>query len=130
MPLVLNCLFLILSLVGTILLFTTHALAKEKIKAPPDVYLTFRRVCRACRIEVLEHHKVELTNPQGHSVVVYVHEILGIDEHPVQRKVLDHFLHNLHPISMEVLLPEGHYGGEHELYGRPRNKPNPAWWAE
>jgi hypothetical protein len=130
MRLVHNLVFLSLLLMGITIPLAMPALAREKIKPSPDVYLTFRRVCRACHLEEVGNQKVRLTNSKGHSVVVYAHEILGVDEHPVQRKVLDHFLHHLHPISMDVLLPEEHYGGEHELYGRPHNKPNPAWWSE
>ncbi len=130
MRLVHNLVFLSLLLIGITIPLAMPAQAREKIKPSPDVYLTFRRVCRSCYVEEVGNQKVRLTNAKGHSVVVYAHEILGVDEHLVQRKVLDYFLHHLHPISMDALLPEGHYGGEHELYGRPRNKTNPAWWSE
>ena len=91
-----------------------------------DVYLTHRRVCRQCRIEVAGPQSCRLINQAGLSERVLTRDILGVDVHPVQRKILDHLIHNLNPTTMDVLFPDSHYGAENEFYGR--YKPHPYLW--
>ncbi|WP_373533216.1 hypothetical protein [Vampirovibrio sp.] len=60
-----------------------------------DVYLNDNRVCKACRLEVVNPDSVRLTNREGHRVLVKPKDILGIDQHPVWRKLIFSSLHGI-----------------------------------
>ncbi len=99
-------------------------------KAPYyDVYLTHRRICRHCWVQPISATHVRLVNQAGEEEIVLARDILGVDEHPVQRKVLDHFAKHMNPISMHYLLPNGHYGVENDFYGH-YGKPPFIWDKE
>ena len=53
-----------------------------------DIYLTEDRVCKGCQWELLPERKVQLTNRLGEHTVVRSKEIIGIDTHPWNRKLL------------------------------------------
>ena len=110
-------------------LFTAMSMLALAEKAPYyDVYLTFRRICRACCMQPVSSTHVRLVNQAGEEELVLVRDILGVDEHPVQRKVLEHFTKHLNPISMHYLLPDAHFGVENDFYGH-YGKP-PFIWDE
>lgn len=109
--------------------FSAMSLLVRAEKAPYyDVYLTFRRICRACCMQAVSSTHVRLVNQAGEAEIVLVRDILGVDEHPVQRKVLEHFTKHLNPISMHYLLPDAHFGVENDFYGH-YGKP-PFIWDE
>jgi hypothetical protein len=60
-----------------------------------DVYLTENRVCKACRWEQVDGERVRLTNRSGDRVLVKQKEILGVDRHPVWRKLIYNSLHGI-----------------------------------
>ena len=94
-----------------------------------DVYLTNRRICHNCWVQPISETHVRLINQAGEGEIVLARDILGVDEHPVQRKILDHFAKHLNPISMHYLLPNGHYGVENDFYGH-YGKPPFIWDKE
>ena len=60
-----------------------------------DIYLTENRVCKACRWENEDGQRVRLTNRNGDRVLVKQKEILGVDRHPVWRKLIYNSLHGI-----------------------------------
>jgi hypothetical protein len=60
-----------------------------------DIYLTQERVCRACTWAWESRTQVRLTNRLGHSTLVKPEEIIGIDRHPVLRKLTLKSLHGI-----------------------------------
>ncbi|MFN9691150.1 MAG: hypothetical protein ACK551_03520 [Vampirovibrionales bacterium] len=94
-----------------------------------DVYLTNRRICRSCWMQPISETHVRLINQAGEAEIVLARDVLGVDEHPVQRKILDHFAKHMNPISMHYLLPNGHYGVENDFYGH-YGKPLFIWDKE
>jgi len=88
--------------------FSAVSLLALAEKAPYyDVYLTHRRICRSCWVQPISETHVRLVNQAGEAEIVLARDVLGQDEHPVQRKVLDHFAKHMNPISMHYLLPNG-----------------------
>lgn len=65
------------------------AMAAEKIKFH-DWYLTEERVCKACHARWINNHQISLVNREGLRAVVESGEVLGVDNHPVVRKLLYH----------------------------------------
>ncbi len=110
--------------------FSAMSLLVRAEKAPYyDVYLTYRRICRNCWVQPISATHVRLVNQAGEAEIVLARDVLGVDEHPVQRKVLDHFAKHMNPISMHYLLPNGHYGVENDFYGH-YGKPLFIWDKE
>lgn len=60
-----------------------------------DIYLTENRVCKACRWEILDESHARLTNRNGDRIVVKSGELLGMDRHPVWRKLIYNSLHGI-----------------------------------
>lgn len=60
-----------------------------------DIYLTENRVCKACRWEIADDYHTRLTNRNGERIVVKNNEVLGMDRHPVWRKLIDKSLHGI-----------------------------------
>jgi hypothetical protein len=52
-----------------------------------DIYLTDNRVCKACTWTWENKQQVRLTNRQGNSTLVSPKEVIGIDQHPIIRKI-------------------------------------------
>jgi hypothetical protein len=77
--------------ISTLLLSLSRGMAAEF----KDIYLIENRVCKACRWEALDDQHVRLTNRNGDRVVVKQKEILGIDRHPVWRKLIYNSLHGI-----------------------------------
>lgn len=73
-------------LVWGILPECSPALAKEK-PGYQDIYLTEDRVCRSCTWAWEQKNLVRLTNREGHATLVYPAEIIGVDRHPIIRKL-------------------------------------------
>jgi hypothetical protein len=97
--------------------FSAMSLLVRAEKAPYyDVYLTYRRICRNCWVQPISATHVRLVNQAGEAEIVLARDVLGMDEHPVQR-------------SMHYLLPNGHYGVENDFYGH-YGKPLFIWDKE
>ncbi|WP_303674670.1 hypothetical protein [Vampirovibrio chlorellavorus] len=64
------------------------ARAGEYGKEYKDIYLTENRVCKACRWEAVDNQSIRLTNRNGDRIVVHPGEVLGMDRHPVWRKMI------------------------------------------
>lgn len=65
--------------------------AEERPSAPVgpvDIYLTEGRVCKKCVGRWLNGSQVELVNRQGLRGVYRSDEIVGVDRHPIARKLL------------------------------------------
>lgn len=65
-----------------------------------DIYLTGNRVCKQCQWEFVGYDVsrfalFKLTNPQGHSGVYPEHEILGVDQNPILRRLVRHSFHGV-----------------------------------
>lgn len=78
---------------------------------PYDIYLTENRVCKKCVGRVLNDPAatealVELKNKKGDTGVYRLSEIIGVDNHPVARKL---FLQSLHGIGFpaQIIVPQG-----------------------
>ncbi len=64
------------------------ARAEEYAEEYKDIYLTENRVCKACRWEAVDARSIRLTNRRGDRIVVHPGEVLGMDRHPVWRKLI------------------------------------------
>ncbi|MBX2861876.1 MAG: hypothetical protein KTR14_11630 [Vampirovibrio sp.] len=85
---------------------TPFAFAKApKADGYYDVYLTGGRVCRQCTWRVLNQTQVELTNRGGIRGVYPRIDILGVDDHPVLRKVYQQHLQGI-GLPARVLVPQ------------------------
>ncbi len=67
-----------------------------------DVYLLDNQVCRKCSGAWINAGQVELTNRQGDRTIVYARDILGVDTHPVFRKILIHSIQNVGLAGPEI----------------------------
>jgi hypothetical protein len=89
-----------------------------------DIYLTYRRICRQCKMTDLGGERVLLENRKGIQATYYAHEVMGVDYHPLQRKFLEQVARNTVPDATKVVLPHyfprdwtsehAHYGGFYE----------------
>lgn len=66
-----------------------------------DIYLTQNRVCKACRYEWMDkdpgNARVRLVNRAGQASIVPSKQIIGIDRHPIVRKI---YLKSLYGIGL------------------------------
>jgi hypothetical protein len=69
-----------------------------------DIYLTEDRVCEACTGQWINDHQVALTNRQGERAIVESKEILGVDTHPLVRKLFSKSLHET-GLAAKVIVP-------------------------
>lgn len=69
-----------------------------------DIYLTEDRVCKGCQWKLLPERKVQLTNRLGKSSIVPYKEVIGIDTHPWNRKLLFKSLHGV-GLPGKVIVP-------------------------
>jgi hypothetical protein len=88
-----------------------------------DVFLSHQRLCQECRGERVSETHVRLINRKGEAIVVPITEIVGVDAHPIKRRVMDHFVRNLNPTASYVLFPDAHYGANNGLYGHAYSAP-------
>jgi hypothetical protein len=72
---------------------------------PVDIYLTSDRVCKKCIGRYINQNQVELVNKKGQRGVYAANEIVGLDTHPIARKL---FLHSLHEIGLpaRIIVPQ------------------------
>jgi len=102
------------------------AFAESRYK---DVYLTHQRICEQCEVVYVSRTRVRLRNKDEQVTFVHSHEIIGVDEHPIKRKITDHFVDNLNPHAAKVLYPDLHYGAHNDLYGNAHPQPpTQKWW--
>jgi hypothetical protein len=76
-----------------------------------DIYLTEDRICKGCQWKLLPKQEVQLTNRLGESIVVRSKEIIGINNHPWNRKLL---LKSLNGVGLpgKVIVPFAFEDGE------------------
>ncbi|HEY9688125.1 MAG TPA: hypothetical protein V6C52_14215 [Coleofasciculaceae cyanobacterium] len=74
-------------------------------KAYYDIYLTEDRVCEACTGQWINNHQVALTNRQGERAIVESKEIIGVDNHPLVRKLFSKSLHET-GLAAKVIVPD------------------------
>lgn len=86
---------LALIVAGVIGLPSALPLMAEAKAVYKDIYLTEERVCKACTWKWAENGKVMLINRLGQATVVKPKEILGIDTHPIIRKLTLKSLHGI-----------------------------------
>ena len=69
-----------------------------------DIYLLQNRVCKDCRVEVVNKTNVRLVNRAGQASVVPANQLIGMDRHPIFRKL---YIRSLHGIGLPgpVLVP-------------------------
>ena len=73
-----------------------------------DIYLTQRRICRQCSMQLLpDNRRVLLTNQTGEEKPYFVYEIMGVDYHPWRRRFLKRFVHGF-PVPGRILFPHSH----------------------
>jgi hypothetical protein len=68
-----------------------------------DIYLTENRVCRKCTATRISPEQVQLINRQGERITVPINTILGVDRHPVVRKLLVRSLHGVGNPGPEIV---------------------------
>lgn len=96
-------LILLLALVWGWECATVSAFAAEK-KQYKDIYLSENRVCRSCTWQWTEKKQVMLINRAGQATLVNPKEILGMDTHPIVRKLLIKSLHGVNEAG-PVIVP-------------------------
>lgn len=69
-----------------------------------DFYLTENRICKACTGFWTHDRQVALENRQGHRTVVDPEEIIGVDRHPLGRRLLRKSLHGI-GLPAKVIVP-------------------------
>ena len=87
------CILIGILLVGCIYLLLP-ALADSK-PGYKDIYLTKERVCKSCTWAWENKKQIRLTNRLGHFTLVKPTEIIGIDKHPIMRKLTIKSLHGI-----------------------------------
>jgi hypothetical protein len=77
----------------------------EDFKKPYDIYLTENRVCKKCRGKQINETQVILTDLKGKSGLYPANEIIGVDNHPLARKL---FLQSAHGIGFpaRIIVPQ------------------------
>jgi hypothetical protein len=68
-----------------------------------DVYLTTGDVCRHCLTERVDSEHLRLSNAQGAWTIVPFGIFMGIDYHPVARKLLIKSLHGINKSGPELV---------------------------
>lgn len=96
---------LCMSVIGLILQGFSGAVAESGNKTRYyDIYLTDNRICEACTGQWVARDRVALTNRQGERAIVNVREILGVDNHPIARRLLKKSLHGT-GLAAKVIVP-------------------------
>lgn len=95
---------LIALIIVPVLLGTGLVMAGEK-ELYRDIYLTGNRVCKACTAQRLGKLKVALTNREGASSVVDVRDIVGVDTHPLGRRLFRKSLHGI-GLPAKIVVPD------------------------
>jgi len=69
-----------------------------------DIYLYQNRVCKACRVEIVNKTTVRLVNRAGQASIVPAKQLIGMDRHPIFRKL---YIHSLYGVGLPgpVLVP-------------------------
>jgi hypothetical protein len=70
-----------------------------------DIYLTNNQICKSCTVQQKDLDHVWLINKQGHYTVVSRHQIMGLNQHPVVRRVLWASLHGI-GLPGPIIAPE------------------------
>lgn len=100
---------------ASLLIVSVAALAEESVDYV-DFHLTDGRVCKKCAFRILgpdspskkgDPEQIELYNRKGQSTVVAYTEILGINKHPLLRKLYLNRLKNA-GITGPIIAPEGY----------------------
>ncbi len=76
----------------------------EKKPVYKDIYLSENRVCKSCTWQWAEKGQVMLINRAGEATLVKPDEILGMDTHPIIRKLLTKSLHGVNEAG-PVIVP-------------------------
>ncbi len=69
-----------------------------------DIYLTEERICRSCSGRWIDDKRLELANRQGEKAIIASKDIIGIDKHPVARRILTRSLHGI-GLSAKIVVP-------------------------
>ncbi|MCE3235534.1 MAG: hypothetical protein K0Q50_1714 [Vampirovibrio sp.] len=93
---------LIRALLGMIWISGALCGAVEAKVTYKDIYLTEGRVCKACTWQLTEKQQVMLINRQGNATIVKPKEIIGIDTHPILRKIVIKSLHGIGKPGPEI----------------------------
>lgn len=80
-------------------------IVQDGFTKPVDIYLTGDRVCKKCIGRYINEQQVELVNKKGQRGVYAANEIVGLDTHPIARKL---FLHSVHEIGLpaRIIVPQ------------------------
>lgn len=69
-----------------------------------DIYLTQNRVCRSCTWEwQAKDRKILLINRSGQATLVKPKEILGMDTHPIVRRLMLKSLHGVGKAGIDIV---------------------------
>jgi hypothetical protein len=77
--------------------------AAEKAASYKDIYLTENRVCKDCTWEWANKKQVKLINRAGQATLVLPKEILGIDTHPIIRRLTLKSIHGVGKAGPEIV---------------------------
>ncbi len=82
-----------------------NVIIQDGFTKPVDIYLTGDRVCKKCVGRYINQNEVELVNKKGQRGVYAANEIIGLDTHPIARKL---FLHSVHEIGLpaRIIVPQ------------------------
>lgn len=80
-------------------------IVQDAFKKPVDIYLVGNRVCKKCVGRHINARQVMLTNKKGQSGIYDTTEVIGLDTHPVLRRM---FLHSVHEIGLpaQIIVPQ------------------------
>jgi hypothetical protein len=88
--------FCLLNALAFTLLMPALGLAEEAFSEKAyDIHLTENRLCKQCRWRWRDPETVELINPAGEHGRYPRREILGIDNHPIMRRLVFKSLHGI-----------------------------------
>jgi len=69
-----------------------------------DFYLKGDRICKKCHWRILGDGTVELKNKEGITGIYRPSEFIGVDNHPIARRILRHAVHGV-GIPGRVIVP-------------------------
>lgn len=97
----------VIGLVGWVSLVGSHTPAHTESGQSPiyiDFHLTEHRICKQCSGQWTADQRILLTNRQGQRTVVHPREILGVDRHPVGRRLFRNSLHGI-GLPAKIIVP-------------------------